>query len=201
MSSVPIMVSDGRRVCSRRRGQEDKSRRAERDSRNSKSAKSHGNLPFMLGGAAAPQKHPPLRQSVTPTPQMKPPSQVGNGENYPSLDSPDRGVASLILGVGEKQSRADANVRFDLQSRLQLGRIGLVDAVHSPSSDGRPCGRPTDRVAALQMGVPKHSLSGAGRIRDKGRKRWLWRRRRTGQERPPLSESFASRNRKLCYSA
>ena len=32
---------------------------------------------------------------------MKPPSQVGNGENYPSFDSLDRGVASLILGVGK----------------------------------------------------------------------------------------------------
>jgi hypothetical protein len=52
MSSVPIMVGDGRRVCGRKRGREDKSGRAERDSRNSKSAKSHGNLPFMLGGAA-----------------------------------------------------------------------------------------------------------------------------------------------------
>jgi hypothetical protein len=117
MSSVPITLSDRRRVCSRRRGREDKSGRAERDSRNSKSAKSHGNLSFMPGGAAAPRKHPPLRQSVTPTPQMKPPSQVGNGENYPSLDSPDRGVASLILGVGKKQSRADSNVRFELLSR------------------------------------------------------------------------------------
>ena len=48
MSSVPIMVSDGRRVCGRKRGREDKSGRAERDSRNSKSAKSHGNLRFML---------------------------------------------------------------------------------------------------------------------------------------------------------
>jgi hypothetical protein len=51
---------------------------------------------------------------------MKPPSQVGNGENYPSFDSPDRGVASLILGVGKKQSRADSNVRFD-----PLGARGL----------------------------------------------------------------------------
>lgn len=58
MSSVPIMVSDGRRVCARKRGREDKSGRAERDSRNSKSAKSHGNLPFMLGGAAAPLERP-----------------------------------------------------------------------------------------------------------------------------------------------
>jgi hypothetical protein len=31
----------------------------ERDSRISKSAKSHGDLPFMLGGAAAPREHPP----------------------------------------------------------------------------------------------------------------------------------------------
>jgi hypothetical protein len=100
MSSVPIMVSDGRRVCGRKRGREDKSGRAERDSRDSKSAKSHGNLRFMLGGAAAPREHPPLRQSVTPHHAMKPPSQVGNGENYPWFDSPDRGVASLILGVG-----------------------------------------------------------------------------------------------------
>ena len=36
---------------------------------------------------------------------MKPPGQVGNGENYPSFDSPDRDVASLILGVGKKQSK------------------------------------------------------------------------------------------------
>jgi hypothetical protein len=58
VSSVPIMVSDGRRVCGRRRGREDKSGRAERESRNSKSAKSHGNLHFMLGGAAAPRERP-----------------------------------------------------------------------------------------------------------------------------------------------
>ena len=34
---------------------------------------------------------------------MKPLSQIGNGENYPSFDSPDRGVmpARLILGVGK----------------------------------------------------------------------------------------------------
>src|ERR1700722_6974242 len=99
MSSVPIMVSDGRLVCGRKRGREDKSGRPERDSRNSKS---HGDLPFMLGGAAAPRKPPPLRQSVTPHHTMKPPSQVGNGENYPSFDSPDRDVASLILVVGKR---------------------------------------------------------------------------------------------------
>ena len=58
MSSVPVMVSDGRRVCGRKRGREDKSGRAERDSRNSKSAKSHGDLPFTLGGAAAPRGTP-----------------------------------------------------------------------------------------------------------------------------------------------
>jgi hypothetical protein len=65
MSSVPIMVSDGRRVCGGKRGREDKSGRAERDSRNSKSAKSHGDL---LSCWAAQQRrgHTPLRQSVTP---------------------------------------------------------------------------------------------------------------------------------------
>jgi hypothetical protein len=47
--------------------------------------------------------------------------------------------------------------RFELQSRLQFGRIGLVDAVHSPSSDGHPCGRPTDRVAALQWALLKNA--------------------------------------------
>jgi hypothetical protein len=52
MSGVPGVVGDGRRVCGRKRRREDKSGRAERDSRNSKSAKSHGNLHFMLGGAA-----------------------------------------------------------------------------------------------------------------------------------------------------
>jgi hypothetical protein len=67
----------------------------------------------MLGGAAAPRKHPPSRQSVTSHHTMKPLGQVGNGENYPSFDSPDRGVASLILGVGKTQSRADSDVRFD----------------------------------------------------------------------------------------
>ena len=107
------MVSDGRRVSGRKRGREDKSGRAERDSRNSKSAMSHGNLLFHAGGAAAPRERPPLRQSAMPHRTMKPPSQVGNEENYPSFDSPDRGVASLILGVGKKQSRADSNVRFD----------------------------------------------------------------------------------------
>ena len=33
---------------------------------------------------------------------MKPPGQVGNGENYPLFENPDRGVASLILGVGQE---------------------------------------------------------------------------------------------------
>jgi hypothetical protein len=61
------MVSDGRRVCGRRRGREDKSGRAERESRNSKSAKSHGNLPFMLGGRAAPRKHPPRARALRHT--------------------------------------------------------------------------------------------------------------------------------------
>src|ERR1700761_2948756 len=56
---------------------------------------------------------PPSRQSATPPPQMKPPGQVGNGENYPSFDSPDRGAASPILGVGDKHPKSDSNVRFD----------------------------------------------------------------------------------------
>jgi hypothetical protein len=44
-----------------------------------------------------------MRQSVTAHQRMKPPSQIGNGENYPSFDSPDRGVmpARLIPGVGQ----------------------------------------------------------------------------------------------------
>ena len=46
---------------------------------------------------------------------MEAPSQVGNGENYPSSDSPDRGdmPARLILGVGEDAVWAESNVRFD----------------------------------------------------------------------------------------
>jgi hypothetical protein len=59
VSGVPGVVGDGRRVCGRKRRREDKSGRAERDSRNSKSAKSHGNLPFMLGGAAGAAGTPP----------------------------------------------------------------------------------------------------------------------------------------------
>jgi len=39
---------------------------------------------------------------------MKRPSQVGNEENYPSFDGPDRGVvpARLILGVGQHAVQA-----------------------------------------------------------------------------------------------
>jgi hypothetical protein len=33
-----------------------------------------------------------VRRSVTSDQMMKPPRQVDNGENYPSFDSPDRGV-------------------------------------------------------------------------------------------------------------
>jgi hypothetical protein len=36
---------------------------------------------------------------------MKPPGQVGNGENYPLFENPDRGVASLILALAKKQSK------------------------------------------------------------------------------------------------
>ena len=60
------MVSDGRRVCGRKRGREDKSGRAERESRNSKSAKRHGN-PFMLGGRAAPREHTPRARALRHT--------------------------------------------------------------------------------------------------------------------------------------
>jgi glycerate 2-kinase len=47
---------------------------------------------------------------------VKSSSQVGNGRNYPSFDSPVRGVilARLILGPRpRRQSRADSNVRFN----------------------------------------------------------------------------------------
>jgi hypothetical protein len=91
VSSVPIMVSGGRRVCGGRRGREDKGGRAERDSRNSKSAKRHGNS--LSCWAAQPRRgNTPLAPERYATPQMKPPSQVGNGENYPWFDSPDRGI-------------------------------------------------------------------------------------------------------------
>src|ERR1700722_11935904 len=94
MSSVPIMVSDGRRVCGRRRGREDKSGRAERDGRNSKSAKSHGDIPFRLATQQR-RGNTPLAPERYATPQMKPPSQVGNGENYPSIDSHNRAWCQL----------------------------------------------------------------------------------------------------------
>ena len=76
------MVRDGRRVCGSRRGREDKGGRAERDSRNSKSAKRHGNsLSCWRQSSAAETPPSPERYAM---PQMKPPSQVGNRENYPS---------------------------------------------------------------------------------------------------------------------
>jgi hypothetical protein len=76
MSSVPVMVSDGRRrVCGRKRGREDKCGRAERDRRNSKSAKSHGNS---LSCWAAQQRrgNTPLRTEryVTPHDEAAKPS-------------------------------------------------------------------------------------------------------------------------------
>jgi hypothetical protein len=48
------MVSDRRRVCDRKGRREDKSGRAERDSRNSTSARGHHDLPFILGRRSAP---------------------------------------------------------------------------------------------------------------------------------------------------
>ena len=109
MSSVPIMVSDGRRVRGGKRGREDKSGRTERDSRNSKSAKSHGNS---LSCWAAQQRrgNTPFAPERYAHHTMKPPSQVGNGENYPSFDSPDRGVASLIMGVGSDAVQQKASL-------------------------------------------------------------------------------------------
>ena len=102
MSSVPIMVSDGRRVCGRKRRREDRSGRAERDSGNSKSAKSHGNS---LSCWAAQQRrgNTPFAPERYAHHTMKPPSQVGKGENYPSFDSPDRGVDSLILAFSSER--------------------------------------------------------------------------------------------------
>ena len=44
---------------------------------------------------------------------MKAPSQVGNGENYPSSDGPDRGVMPGQTHPGcRSRCRADSNVRF-----------------------------------------------------------------------------------------
>jgi hypothetical protein len=48
MDDVLIMMSDGRRACARERRGQDKSGRAKRESRNSKSAKCHGDIPFRL---------------------------------------------------------------------------------------------------------------------------------------------------------
>jgi hypothetical protein len=48
MGDLLIMMSDGRRACARERRGQDKSGRAKRKSRNSKSAKCHGDIPFRL---------------------------------------------------------------------------------------------------------------------------------------------------------
>jgi hypothetical protein len=48
MCDVLIMMTDGRRACARERRGQDKSGRAKRESRNSKSAKCHGDIPFRL---------------------------------------------------------------------------------------------------------------------------------------------------------
>jgi hypothetical protein len=59
---------------------------------------------------------------------MKPPSQVGNGENYPSFDSPDRGVmpAELILGIVQDAVQADSRM-----TGMALGWIGATIALAS----------------------------------------------------------------------
>src|ERR1700733_100894 len=161
MSGVPVMVSDGSRVCGRKRRREDKSGRAERDSRNSKSAKSHGNSLSLLGGGAAPREHPPLRQSVTSHPTMKPPGQVGNGENYPPFDGLDRGVASLILRVGtaaagqgrpSQSHLANSNPRYPAaesvsqNTRCRHSRAEATVSVSPSRSD-----RDVDRQAQLDQ--------------------------------------------------
>jgi hypothetical protein len=48
VSSVPVMVSDSRRIRGGKRRRQHQSGRAKRESRNSKSAKSHGDIPFRL---------------------------------------------------------------------------------------------------------------------------------------------------------
>jgi hypothetical protein len=48
MGDLLIMMTDGRRACARERRGQDKSGRAKRESRNSKSAKCHGDIPFRL---------------------------------------------------------------------------------------------------------------------------------------------------------
>jgi hypothetical protein len=48
MSGMLIMTSDRRRIRGRNRGRQYQSGRAKRESRNSKSAKSHGEIPFRL---------------------------------------------------------------------------------------------------------------------------------------------------------
>jgi hypothetical protein len=53
VSSVPGVVDDGRRACGRKRRRQHKSGRAERESRNSKSPKSHGDI---LSGCATQQR-------------------------------------------------------------------------------------------------------------------------------------------------
>jgi hypothetical protein len=58
VSSVPVMVSDARRICGGKRRRQNKSSCAKREGRNSKNAKSHGDLPFILGDAAAPRQRP-----------------------------------------------------------------------------------------------------------------------------------------------
>jgi hypothetical protein len=104
MSSVPIMVSDGRRVCGRKRGREDKSGRAERDSRNLKSAKSHGSLPFMLGGAAAPREHPPCSSDRSALLTRK----IRVGHECVRLE------IAMVFGA-ERKTRCRFNIRLEPQ--------------------------------------------------------------------------------------
>jgi hypothetical protein len=88
----------------------------------------------------------PLARERYATPQMKPPSQVGNGENYPSFDSTDRGVASLMLGVGTaaagqagpSQSRlANSNSRYPAAGSVSQTRAAGIRG-QMPQSASQP---------------------------------------------------------------
>src|ERR1700722_14480452 len=58
-----------------------------------------------------------MRQRVTRHHRMKPPSQVGNGENYPSIDSPNRAWRQL-----------DSSWR----SAPAAGRTQMLDLIYQP---------------------------------------------------------------------
>ena len=140
MGSVPIMVSDGRRICGRKRGREDKSGRAERDSRNSKSAKSHGNS---LSCWATQQRrgNTPFAPERYAHHTMKPPSQVGNGDNYLLFDSLDRGAATFKQVV---RNRPDSDERALIPASY--------DAHEQPPSDMLSASRKPAAIVLSERG-------------------------------------------------